>query len=296
LHVLQRQLRLDHKSRTGLLFAAPAVAFFGVLYVFPVAFAGFISLQDWNLLNPPRWVGLANYEKLLADTQFANSALVTMQYTVGTVVPIWVISLGLALMMNRSFRGWNGYMTLFLVPAVVSLTVWSIVWSMIYHPSFGLLQAILSPIGLGGIRWLDDPQLAMPALIILSIVKGTPVYMLIFLAGLRGIPPDYYDAASLDGAGSVARFRHITMPLLKPVTLYVMVYSIVIAFQVITPAFILTGGGPGSATRVIPLFVYDQAFKFLRMGYAAAASLEVLAALLLITLVLFRLFGRDPRA
>jgi len=275
------------------MFAMPAVLFFLSLYVFPVLFAGYISLHEWNILATPEYVGLDNYRRLVGDAQFWNSLRVTAVYTIATVVPIWIIALSLALALNRSFQGRDGYLTTYMIPAVISLTVWSIAWSLIYHPTFGLIAALTSPLGLDSLRWLNDPNLAMPALIILSIIKGTPVYMLIFLAGLRAIPTDYYDAATVDGANGPARFRHITLPLLKPVTLYVMVLSIIIAFQVFTPAFILTGGGPGSATRVIPLFVYDEAFRFLRMGYASAASLEVMFVLVVATLILFRILGRD---
>lgn len=287
------RFRLTRSARTGLVFALPAALFFLSLYVFPVLFAGYISLHEWNILASPDYVGLDNYRQLFGDAQFWNSLRVTAIYTIGTVVPIWLIAIALALALNRSFRSRDAYLTTYMIPAVISLTVWSIAWSLIYHPTFGLIAALTSPLGLDSIRWLNDPNLAMPALILLSVIKGTPVYMLIFLAGLRGIPTDYYDAATVDGANGPAQFRHITLPLLKPVTLYVMVLSIIIAFQVFTPAFILTGGGPGSATRVIPLFVYDQAFRFLRMGYASAASLEVMFVLVVATLILFRVLGRD---
>ncbi|MQA05910.1 MAG: ABC transporter permease subunit [Streptosporangiales bacterium] len=273
----------------GLLFALPAIVFFAGFYVYPLLWAGYISLQDWNLLGAPRFVGLANYLRLLSDGEFHNSLAVTFYYTIGTVVPIWVIALGLAMVLNRAFRFRQAFLAAFYLPAVVSLTVWSLVWLLMFNPSFGLLTVFTQPLGLDYVRWLASEDLAMPSLILLSIVKGVPVYMLIYLIGLRGIPDEYYEAARVDGANGVQRFWYVTLPLLRPIMLYVAVISIITAFQVFTPAYLLTQGGPGSATRVLPLFVYQHAFQYFEMGYASAASIVLFLLLMVLTIVQFRL-------
>jgi multiple sugar transport system permease protein len=280
------------KARYGLLFVSPAIVFFGVFYVFPLAWALYISFTDWNLLRDPTYVGLDNYRALLDDREFRNSIKVTFYYVFGTVVPIWVLALGLALVFNRSFRFRQFYLAAYYVPAVISLFVWCLLWLLVYQPSWGLMTLVTRPLGFEYVRWLNDPDLTMPSLILLSVVKGTPAYMIIYLAGLRGIPPEYHEAAAIDGAGAVRRFLDITLPLLRPVMLYVGVISIIVAFQVFTPAYILTRGAPG--TRVLPMFIFENAFEFLKMGYASAASMLLLLMLLGLTLIQFRLLGSRP--
>jgi multiple sugar transport system permease protein len=282
------------KTRYGLLFASPALIFFGVFYIFPLAWAVWISFNEWSLLGSPEYIGLENYRNLLNDSEFINAIKVTFVYVFGTVIPIWILALGLALVFNRPFRFRQFYISAYYIPAVISLFVWCLLWVLVYQPSWGLMTLASEPLGFGYVRWLNDRDLAMPALILLSIVKGTPAYMIIYLAGLRGIPTDYYEAASLDGANSVQQLRDITLPLLKPVMLYVAVISIIVAFQVFTPAYVLTNGGPGNATRVLPMFIFENAFEFLKMGYASAASMLLLLMLLGLTLIQFRLLGARP--
>jgi len=275
----------------GWFFAAPGVIFFSLFYLYPLGRALFISFNKWSLLSQPKFIGMGNYERLLRDPEFFNSLKVTFYYTFGTVIPIWILALGLALIFNENFRWKQFYLTVYYLPAVITLTVWSLVWLLMYHPASGLLTMFTRPLGFDFVRWLNDPQLAMPALILLSVWKGMPFYMIFFLAGLRSIPVDYYEAAMVDGATWIQRFRHITFPLLRPVILFVAVLSIIVAFQVFTPVFILTKGGPGSATRVIPYFIIQNGFDFLRMGYASAASFVLLLILMSLTLIQFRVLG-----
>lgn len=280
----------------GLLFVSPAILFFSIFYVYPLARAVYISFHKWSLLTPPEFNGVRNYQRLFQDPEFLNSLWVTAVYVFWTVLFIWIFALGLALIFNNQFRLRQGYLTLYYLPAVVSLTVWSLIWRLMYHPTGGILTIFTQPLGFDHIRWLNDANLAMPAIIILSIWKGTPFYMIIYLAGLRSIPSDYYEAAMVDGATWLQRLWSITLPLLKPVMLYVAVISIIIGFQVFTPVFLLTGGGPGSATRAIPMFIVDNAFKFSRMGYASASSLILFLILMGVTLIQFRFLGQDPSA
>jgi ABC-type sugar transport system permease subunit len=279
----------------GWFFAAPGVIFFSLFYLYPLGRALYISFHRWSLLSAPRFIGLGNYERLLRDPEFFNSLKVTFYYTFGTVIPIWILALGLALIFNENFRWKQFYLTVYYLPAVITLTVWSLIWLLMYHPASGLLTLFTRPLGFDFIRWLNDPQLAMPSLIILSVWKGTPFYMIFFLAGLRSIPVDYYEAAMVDGATWLQRFRFVTLPLLSPVVLFVAVLSIIVAFQVFTPVFVLTKGGPGSATRVMPYFIIQNGFDFLRMGYASAASFVLLAILMGLTFIQFRVLGSRSR-
>lgn len=277
------------KKRFGLLFALPAFLFFGGFYLYPLTQTFLVSLFKWSLLDTPQIIGLQNYTWLFNDKEFINSIRVSFLYAFGVVIPIWGIALGLALIFNQSFRGRQAYLTAFYIPAVISLTVWSLIWLLMYHPAFGLFSVAMRGIGISGLRMLDDISTAMLALIILSIWKGTPVYMVIFIAGLRAIPADYYEAAQIDGARAWQRLLFITLPLLRPVFLYVMVISLIEAFKVFTPMYLLTNGGPGSATRVLSMFIFQNGFVYLKMGYASGASVIFLLILLLLALVQFRI-------
>lgn len=288
---MRRRRRLNREATWGLLFAAPAVVFFLLFYAYPIAWAAWISLNDYNMLGTPKYIGFANYERLFRGRQFVASTKASFYYTFGTVIPIWIIALSLALVFNRQFRFRRLFLSVIYLPAVVSLTVWCLLFLLIYHPSYGLMTIITDPLGFEYVRWLKDRDLAMPALIILSVLKGVPGYMIIYLAGLGAIPVDYYEAASLDGAAAWHRFRDITVPLLRPVLLYVAVISIIGGFQVFTPAYLLTNGGPGATTRVLPLFIFEQGFGNLKMGYASAASMVLFVMLLSLTLLQFRLIG-----
>lgn len=277
------------KTRFGLLFALPAFLFFGFFYIYPLFQTFYVSFFKWGLLDAPQFTGVTNYVRLFSDAEFYNSIVKTFFYAFGTVIPIWGVALGLALVFNQAFRFRQGYLTAYYVPAVISLTVWSLVWLFLYDPSYGLFAGFLRLIGLGHIHMLDDANAAMPAMIILSVWKGTPVYMLIFLAGLRAIPADYYEAGKVDGANAWQRFLYITLPMLRPVMLYVIVISVIEAFKVFTPMYLMTHGGPGSATRVMSMFIFQNGFQFLKMGYASAASVIFLIILLLLSLFQFRL-------
>lgn len=277
------------KMRFGLLFASPAFIFFGLFYLYPLFRTFYVSLFSWSLLTEPKFLGMTNYVNLANDKEFLNAIGVSFYYAFGVCVVIWLVALGLALVFNQTFRFRQGYLTVYYLPAVISLTVWSLVWLFMYNPSFGLFSEVARWLGFSNVRMLDSPATAMPAIILLSIWKGTPVYMLIFLAGLRAIPGDFYEAAKVDGANVLQRLWHITLPLLRPVFLYVVVISIIEAFKVFTPMYLLTNGGPGSATRVLSMFIFQNGFQFLKMGYASAASVVFLLILLVFSVIQFRI-------
>jgi len=278
------------EARTGLLLVLPAALFFAMFVVYPFLSAFWYSLTSWDLISPPHFIGLRNYVRLFQDDAFWNSTKVTAYYTVGMLVPMLPLSLLLALLLDRQLRGRAFYQAILFAPAVLAAVVVSMIWRVVYMPQGGLYQLFTAPFGLVDIPWLNDKHWAMPALIIVGIWKNVGYYMVIFLAGLQGIPPTYYEAARVDGASSWQQFRRITMPLLRPITLFVVVVSMTRAFQGFTSAYTLTGGGPADATKLLPLLVYENGFSFNKMGYASAIAVVMFVVLIALTLVQFRSF------
>jgi multiple sugar transport system permease protein len=279
-----------NEARTGLLFVLPSVLFFAVFMLYPFMSAFWYSLTSWDLVSPPRFIALRNYVRIFQDDAFWNSAKVTAYYTVGLLLPMLPLSLGLAMLLDRRLRGRAFYQAVLFAPTVLAAVVVSMIWRVVYMPQGGLYQVFTAPFGLVDIPWLTNKHWAMPALIIVGIWKNVGYYMVIFLAALQGIPPTFYEAAKVDGAGSWQQFRHITLPLLRPITLFVAVVSMTRAFQGFTSAYTLTGGGPADATKLLPLLVYEHAFSFNKMGYASAIAVIMFFVLIVLTLVQFRSF------
>jgi ABC-type sugar transport system permease subunit len=227
---------------------------------------------------------------MFTSGEFWNSFLVTFYYVIGVVFPILLFSLPVALMFNRPFRLREGFLAIWYIPVIIPLTVAAILWKLMFNPSFGLLTLITDPLGFKNLRWLNDPALAMPSLIIISIWRSFPYYMVIMLAGLGSIPISYTEAAKVDGASPIQNFLYITLPLLKNVLLYVSIVAVINSFQVFALPYLMTGGGPGSATRLLPYYIYQNAFEYLRMGYASSASLVLMLVLLALTIIQFRIF------
>lgn len=274
---------------TGFLFALPALLYFAIFAFYPMVNAFYLSLHDYDLLSPPRWVGLRNYEFLFQSAPFLNSLKTTALYAFGISVPIWVFSMVLALMLNQNIRFRTFFRTVFFAPIVMPLVVLAIIWTLLYHP-FGPINAIiLAPLFNQTIPWLSSSQHALLAIVIMAIWRATGYYGVIFLAGLQSIPNEFYEAARLDGAGTWNLFRHITFPLLRPTTLFVVVVSIINALRHFDVIWIMTGGGPGDATRVLSVLIYETGWGFLRMGRASAMSVVLFSIALLFTVVQLRL-------
>ncbi len=276
------------EARTGLLLVLPAVIFFAVFMLYPFLSAFWYSLTSWDLISPPHFIGLRNYIRLFQDDAFWNAAKVTAYYTFGLLIPMLPLSLLLALLLDRKLRGRALYQGILFAPAVLAAVVVSMIWRVVYMPQGGLYQLFTAPFGLTNIPWLNDVHWAMPALIIVGIWKNVGYYMVIFLAGLQGISPSLYEAATVDGASTGQQLRHVTLPLLRPIMLFVAVVSMTKAFQGFTAAYTLTGGGPADATKVLPLLVYENAFSFNKMGYASAIAVVMFLVLIILTLIQFR--------
>jgi ABC-type sugar transport system permease subunit len=273
-------------------FVSPSLALLLIFTAAPLLFALYLSFHGWNLLEPAKpFVGLRHYLELAGDSLFWNAAKNTAVYSL--YVPIsMACALGVALLLNRRIKGVALLRAIFFLPYITSFVAISIVWQWMYDPDFGLFNWVLGMVGLGPFPWLNSPSTALLALIILAVWIHIGFQMIIFLAGLQAIPNELYEAATIDGAGSWRRFWKITLPLLRPTTFFVLVTSIIGSFQVFTFVYVMTEGGPLHATDVIVYHIYQNAWQFLRMGYASAMSWVLFAVIFLITLLQFRFLGR----
>jgi multiple sugar transport system permease protein len=270
---------------TGYLFLLPNIVGFLVFSSVPVLATFSISLLDWDLIRTPRFVGFDNYVKLLtADPLFYKVLTNTAYYVIGTVPASVFLSLLLALAMNANVRGISIYRAIFFIPVISASVAVAMMWRWIFNTDYGLLNVWLTDIGLPRVPWLSSTAWAMPALIIMAVWKSLGFNMVIFLAGLQGISQQLYEAASIDGATRWHRFRYITVPMLAPTTFFVLVISGISSFQVFDLAFVLTKGGPGDATNTMVMYIYNQAFQFFHMGYAAAIAWVLFGIIFVVTL------------
>ncbi len=277
-----------HRRIWGLLFVMPVMIFFAVFAFYPMLTAFYYSLADYNLLKPPVFSGLSGYERLLTDSRFLIALKNTFVYAIGSAIPIFVISLSLALVFSREFRGRNLLRTLYFAPVILAGVVVAMVWRVIYHP-YGPLNSTIGYLLNIAPNWLTDRALAPWAIIGINVWQSVGFYMIIFIAGLQAIPQDFYDAAMVDGANRWQSFWHVTLPLLKPTSIFVMVITLINCFQAFTYQYVMTKGGPSDATNVIGLYVYQNAFQYLRMGYAAAISVVLFIIIMILTLVQLRI-------
>jgi multiple sugar transport system permease protein len=277
----------------GYLFLLPNIVGFLVFSSVPVVATFTISLLDWDLIRTPRFVGIDNYVKLLTDDAVFRKVLFnTAYYVIGTVPAGIILSLLLALAMNANVKGISFFRVIFFIPVISASVAVAVMWRWLYNTDFGLINLILTSVGLKGIPWLSSTAWAMPAVILMAIWKSLGYNMVIFLAGLQSIPAHLHEAAAIDGANGVQRFRYITLPLLAPTTFFVLVISVISSFQVFDLAFVLTRGGPGDATNTMVMYIYNQAFQFFHMGYAAAIAWVLFGIIFAITLMQHQLQKR----
>lgn len=264
------------------IFLAFALTGLVVLTIGPIVASFVLSFTDWDLLGAPRFIGLRNFEKLFADKTFWRALQNTVVFTTVSVPLGMALSLGLAMALNRKLRGIGFYRTLFLLPLVASSVATALIWGLMLDPIVGPVNYLLRQAGLPQPGWLGDTFWAMPSIIIMSIWKGFGFNVVIFLAGLQGIPDELYEAAQIDGAGRFARFRHITLPMLSPTTFFVLLIALIASFQVFDSTWVLTKGGPQDSTLTLVYYVYQTGFQQLRMGYASAISYVLFAMTLVI--------------
>jgi multiple sugar transport system permease protein len=283
------------RARAGRMFVAPNLAAVAVFMLFPLGFSLYMSFQDWDLFIAPKFVGLRNFVNLFtSDPLFVIALRNTVVFTVGTILPTVLISLAVAGVLNRKVKGIGIFRTIVFLPLAVSSVVVAVVWQFVFNTDNGVLNIMLGWVGIGPVPWLVDPKWAMVSLCLVSVWRSVPFATVILLAAMQGIPGDVYEAAKLDGAGEVRQFVSITVPLIRGALSFVVVISIIHAFQAFDLVYVLTGrnGGPETATYVFGIMLFQHAFAFLEFGYASALAWVMFAILLILTVLQLRFTRR----
>lgn len=283
----------SQRKLVGFLFVLPGLVFFMIFFFYPVINAIYISFTRWNLFTPKQFVGLGNFVELFQDPDFLQSFKVTGYFSVGTCLLLWITSLSLALLINSNLKFTKLFQIFYFVPSILSLTVVTIVWSYMYR-RLGLINMSLKAVfDISSIPWISSSNYALLSIIIMMVWCWTGYYMIIFLAGLRGIPFTLYEAAKIDGANWWHTLIRITFPLLKPTFLFISIVSVMACLQAFAPFLLMTSGGPGSSTRVMTLKIYGDAFFRLRMGRAAAESMILFLIMFIFSLIQIRVFKSE---
>lgn len=284
------------RMRAGIGFVAPNLAAVAVFLLFPLAFSLYLSFHSWDLFGPMRFAGLGNYRQLLRDPLFYIALRNTAVFTVLALVPTVVISLAVAAALNRKVRGIGIFRVLAFLPLVASTVAMAVVWRFLFITDDGPVNLLLGWVGLGPVPWLSDPNWALLALTVVTVWKSVPFATVVLLAAMQGVPENLYEAARIDGADAWRRFHSITVPLIRGALSFVFVITIINSVQAFDQAYALTdgNGGPETGTYVLGIMLFQNAFRFYEIGYAAALAWVVFALLLVLTLIQLRLARREP--
>ncbi|MFD7863178.1 carbohydrate ABC transporter permease [Streptomyces sp. NPDC059783] len=279
------------RRRAGMLMVAPALLHAALWIGLPVVASVVLAFTTYDVLTPPRFVGFDNFTELMHDTVFRKSVVNTVIYTFFTVPFGMLLGLLTALALHTGLKARGIFRTAVFLPQVTATVAIALVWLWIYNPGNGLFNTLLSLVGVNGPAWLSSTTWAMPSVILVGIWQGIGMKMLIYLAALQSLPKELYEAASVDGASRVRQFFSITLPLLKPATFFVLITSMISAFQSFDQIYILTDGGPANSTTMMTYEIYKSAFREFRVGYACAQSLVLFVLLMGFTLVNRRMMG-----
>ncbi len=285
-----RQMRREWSAYA---FLSPGLILFTVFTLGAIAFSFYLSFHSWSIIDPYKpYVGLQNYRDSVTDPDLGQAVVNTGYFTVASIPLTMIAGLLIALMLNGKIWGRSIFRAIFYLPVITPIVVSSIVWKFIYNGDYGILNFYLQHLGLihQSVNWLSDPNLAMPAVIIMAVWNNLGFAMVIYLAGLQAIPPHYYEAARVDGANSFQQLIRITIPLLAPTTLFLVVTSVIGSFQVFAQIYIMTNGGPIGRTNTIVYFIYQNAFQFFKMGYASALSVLLMLMLAVFTVLQLKFF------
>src|ERR1700754_1745440 len=277
--------------RWGLIFVAPTLLFLAIFKYGPMLWAIGLSFTSYDMVSQPQYIGLQNYRLLLENPVFCETLLNTFVYVGASTALMTMAGLGLALAINTRVPGARHCMTAIFLTNLMPIIAVCLVWRLLLHP-YGLVNQLLAPLGIGRVDWLTSETTAMPAIVFVTVWRFAPYFMVVFLAALLALPDDYFEAAELDGAGVFRRFWHITLPLLMPTVFFVVVVSALLSARIFLMPFIMTGGGPGNATRVLSMLIYETGFSYMKMGQAAAISVVLFAIMLVFTTLQMRLFMR----
>ena len=285
-----RRRLLNSRSIEGYLCIAPWLIGFVGFVAGPMIAALFISFTDWSMLSAPEWVGLGNYARIFEDPLFYRVLFNTAFISFVSVPLQLCLALIAAIGLNEKLKGVAVYRTIFFLPSQMPVVASALLWLWVFNPEFGLANAALNILNLPGLGWLFDPDLAKPSIVLITLWGGIGTPLIIFLAGLQSIPESLHEAAAIDGAGALARFRHVTLPMLSPIIFFNLIIGVIASFQAyFTLVFITTGGGPGNATLIFILYIYFKAFHDFAMGYAAALAWLLFMIVVVLTALNFGL-------
>ena len=277
--------KIRQSDKNGYWFVLPYVLFFLAFVAYPLCFSIILVFHRWNIVTPMEWVGLKNFQRLVADPLFLKSITNTLTFLLIHIPLQILVALVFALLLNSKVRLRGFFRALFFLPVVVSGVAVTILWQQLYSYDYGVLNGLLHAIGLPSIPWLIDPAWAMPSIAIMATWKNVGIYIVLFLVGLQNIPSELYEAASLDGATPSKQFRHITLPMLNPTVILIVVLSTIGGFSLFIEPYVLTGGGPMQSTLSGMLYIYNQAFYFNHMGYAATLGFVFALVILLVVII-----------
>ncbi|MFL5796821.1 MAG: carbohydrate ABC transporter permease [Actinomycetota bacterium] len=287
-------LREMRREWTAYLFNAPGLIIFAVFTVYAVSTAFWLSFHQWDIIqNQKSYVGLQNYKEVVHDTAFWQAIGHSAYFTFGSMIPTMAIGLALAILLNSKIRGLGLFRTAFYLPAITPLIIASLIWKWVYNADYGLANYYLQKAHVisHSVNWLGSNSLAMPSVIVMQIWIGVGFSMIVYLAGLQAIPAELYEAAEVDGASAWQRFRRITFPLIAPTTFFLVIVQTIWGMQAFDQIFVMTNGGPpgpGGATTTVSYYLWLQAFKFFRMGYASALAYTLFAILFVVSFIQFR--------
>jgi multiple sugar transport system permease protein len=281
------------EAAAGYLFVTPWIIGFLLFTIGPMIASLIFSLTRYDIVNPPQWVGIQNYAELLRDSVFWQSVKVTLYFALLSLPSSLVLGFILAVLLNQDVPGIRLWRTIYFLPSVLSGVAVTLLWVLIFNPQIGVVNAVLERLGINGPGWFADPVWALPSLAIMGL-WGVGQNMIIYLAGLQSVPPDLYDAAKVDGAGSWQRFRFVTVPMMSPVLFYNLVLGLIATFNYFTQAYVASDavigdvGGPVRSTLFYNIYLFQNAFEFNRMGYASAMAWVLFVIVLLLTLLVFK--------
>jgi multiple sugar transport system permease protein len=274
------------------LFTSPWLVGFLIFVLFPIGFSLYLSFTEYNVVTPPRFIGGDNYVKLVEDPLFWKSLSNTVIYTVLHLPLSLILSLILALLLSRDLRGAAAFSGIYYLPSIIPIVSTSLMWMWVFNLKWGILNIMLRATGLKAIPWLGSEFWAKPALVVMSLWwVGTN--MVIYLASLKDVPPELYEASEVDGASAWTKFWRITLPLISPTILFTMIIGVIGSFQVFAQADIMTEGGPQDATLFLVLYLYNSAFRWLRMGYSSTLAWALFVIVLVMTIVILKLSSRQ---
>jgi multiple sugar transport system permease protein len=290
-----RLLNIQHwslarrEAAAGYFFLSPWIVGFVLLTLGPMIASLYFSFTQYNIVDPPKWIGTANYTRLLGDPLFWQSLKVTLYFAVLALPSGLVVGFMLAVLLNQKIPGVNLWRTLYFLPSVLSGVAVTLLWVILFNPQIGAVNLLLEKVGIKGPGWLNDPDWAIPALAIMAL-WGVGQNMIIYLAGLQGVPVDLYDAAKVDGANSWQRFKAVTIPMMTPVLFYNLILGLIATFSYFTQVYVATEGtgGPARSTLVYNLYLYQAAFRFNEMGYASAMAWVLFFIILILTGLVFK--------